>query len=249
MLHRSIAHRALGNSDIMMLEDGNADRQEYQAPLVVLVHGAGGGAWEWVVWRPILESRGYRVEAVDLQPVHNGYEHTRVEDYVDQIVETCTRSCRSSLSSPYSSPTILVGASMGGVLVLKANERVKAKAIVLVCSTAPSGVTPFSVSEPHPAVVKWSESDYAATVACLPGISRVHHKGRTRCCVRQPCLPSEQAPWHHSSCLCRRCGRGNVEVCVAAMARRVGLSSQLHCQWRAHRGSGVPCAVHHPVQG
>ena len=54
--------------------------------LAVLVHGGGGGAWEWDFWRSELESRGYLFRPIDLEPSDGRYESTSLEDYVQQIV-------------------------------------------------------------------------------------------------------------------------------------------------------------------
>src|SRR5688572_9695876 len=95
-------------------------------PVAVMIHGAGGGGWEYRFWKPVFETAGYRVVAPDLVPERGGYEKTTFDDYVRQVVKAGgTR------------PDILIGASMGGVLVLKAAERLQPRAIVLVCSTAP----------------------------------------------------------------------------------------------------------------
>ena len=37
-----------------------------------MVHGGGGGGWEWTAWRGVFESAGLRVDAPDLQPAEAG---------------------------------------------------------------------------------------------------------------------------------------------------------------------------------
>ena len=45
------------------------------APLeAVLVHGAGGGAWEWMQWESALRKAGIQYRPIELQPVSAGYE-------------------------------------------------------------------------------------------------------------------------------------------------------------------------------
>ena len=126
-------------------------------PTVVMIHGAGGGGWEYQYWKPKFEQAGYRVEAPDLMPVKAGLAQTELRDYVAQTVRICgTR------------PVILVGASMGGVIVLSAASQVKVRAIVLVSSAVPAGVGVPGRMVKYPAVVKWSNGPYSDTVASMP---------------------------------------------------------------------------------
>jgi len=126
-------------------------------PTVVMIHGAGGGGWEYQYWKPKFEQAGYRVEAPDLMPVKAGLAQTELRDYVAQTVRVCgTR------------PVILVGASMGGVIVLAAAPKVKARAVILVSSAVPAGVGVPGRMVKYPAVVKWSNGPYSDTVASMP---------------------------------------------------------------------------------
>ena len=57
---------------------------------VLLVHGAGGGAWEYCLWMPVLRAAGWSPEAVELQPravETGGLAATRFEDYLEQVVQ------------------------------------------------------------------------------------------------------------------------------------------------------------------
>jgi len=123
-------------------------------PVAVMVHGAGGGGWEYMFWKPVFEKAGYRVVAKDLVPTKDGLAKTTFSDYVDQIVKE---------SGP--EPAVLIGASMGGPLVLKAAERLHPKSIVLVCSAYPKG---NSTAKPYPAIVKWANGPWKDTVESMP---------------------------------------------------------------------------------
>ncbi|HVT11390.1 MAG TPA: alpha/beta fold hydrolase [Fimbriimonadaceae bacterium] len=127
-------------------------------PVAVMVHGAGGGGWEYRFWKPVFEKAGYKVIAKDLVPAKGGLEKTTVDDYVAQI-------CRDGGDHP----AVLIGASMGGVLVLKAAEKLHPKAIVLVCSTSPKEANP-PAAEPqkYPAIVRWKGGPYKDTVDSMP---------------------------------------------------------------------------------
>jgi pimeloyl-ACP methyl ester carboxylesterase len=77
----------------------------------VLVHGAFGGAWSW---RPVigpLEAAGHTVEALDLPGA--GEDRTPVERIT---LESCVARVREVLESR-PEPAVLVGFSMGGVVV------------------------------------------------------------------------------------------------------------------------------------
>mgnify|MGYP003582939830 FL=1 len=73
----------------------------------MLVHGAGGGAWEWNVWRAVFAAQGIDVVAPDLQPVAAGLPATGLRDYVAQVAEALQALPR---------PRAVVGASLGRLL-------------------------------------------------------------------------------------------------------------------------------------
>lgn len=76
----------------------------------VLVHGAGGGAWEWNLWRGVLQARGMAVSTPDLAAGPAGLAATGLEDYAMQVVAALGALPR---------PRALVGASLGGLLALR----------------------------------------------------------------------------------------------------------------------------------
>jgi len=129
---------------------------------VVMIHGAGGGGWEYDLWRPVFERAGWRVVAKDLVPVKGGYEATKFEDYVRQVVAWTPKRGR----------VVYVGASMGGILALKASERVKVSAIVLVNSVPPKGVGPAREGKKSPPVVKWANGPLKDTEDSMPDSDR-----------------------------------------------------------------------------
>jgi pimeloyl-ACP methyl ester carboxylesterase len=82
----------------------------------VLVHGAWHGAWCWDKVVPLLKKEGHKVEAPDL-PGH-GNDKTPIPEislqaYADRVCEVVDAQ---------SEPVILVGHSMGGVVVTQAAE-------------------------------------------------------------------------------------------------------------------------------
>jgi len=110
----------------------------------VLVHGAWHGSWCWCKIVPLLEQKGHRVEAYDL-PGH-GCDKTPVsgvsmEAYVDSV-------CK--ILDAQSEPVILVGHSLGGVIITQAAEYRPEKIEILVYIAAVllrNGESPLNVPD------------------------------------------------------------------------------------------------------
>jgi pimeloyl-ACP methyl ester carboxylesterase len=130
-----------------------------QRPTVVMIHGAGGGGWEYKFWQAELKSQGWKTIAPDMMPAKGGLAKTTLDDYVAQVVVACRKEKR----------VILVGASMGGALVLKAAEHVKPEAIVLVDAVPPKGTPGWpKSSEPVPDVIRWANGPIKDTRDSMP---------------------------------------------------------------------------------
>lgn len=80
----------------------------------VLVHGAFGGAWCWEPVTGPLRGAGHVVDTLDLPG--GGTDHTPVEDIT--LTSCAKRVCAVLAGRP--EPAILVGHSMGGVVVTQA---------------------------------------------------------------------------------------------------------------------------------
>lgn len=129
---------------------------------VVMIHGAGGGGWEYDHWKPVFERAGYRVVAKDLMPASGGLAQTRFEDYLRQV----------QFWRPPAGKVILVGASMGGILALKSAQLESPSAMVLVNSTTPFGVGPKYVGQQAPPVIRWANGPLKETEDAMPDSSR-----------------------------------------------------------------------------
>lgn len=127
---------------------------------VVMIHGAGGGGWEYDLWKPVFERAGYRVVARDLMPV-GSLAQTRFEDYLRQV----------QFWRPPTGKVILVGASMGGILALKAAEGETPAAIVLVNGVPPIGIVKRP-TKPSPPVVRWANGPLKDTEDSMPDSDR-----------------------------------------------------------------------------
>lgn len=129
----------------------------------VLIHGAGGGGWEYDLWKPVLEKGGWNVVAKDLMPARGGLEKTVFADYVAQVRDWL----------PKSGKVVLAGASMGGILALKAAETASPSAIVLINSTIPAGIAakgypPRAPKPESPPIMRWANGPLRETREAMP---------------------------------------------------------------------------------
>jgi pimeloyl-ACP methyl ester carboxylesterase len=99
----------------------------------ILVHGSFHGSWCWRRVVPLLEAKGHRAVAVDL-PGHGADRTTIAGQSLATYVERVT-----DMVDAQREPVVLVGHSMGGVVVTQAAEdRSKQVArIVYVCAFLP----------------------------------------------------------------------------------------------------------------
>ncbi len=100
----------------------------------VLVHGAFGGAWCWEPVTGLLEAAGHTVETFDLPG--GGGDETPVAEIT---LESCAaRVCDVLASRP--EPAVLVGHSMGGVVITQAagNCPDRVGSLVFVCAFMPA---------------------------------------------------------------------------------------------------------------
>jgi len=124
----------------------------------VLVHGAGGGGWEWNVWRRVFAAHGFDVDALDLQPAGTGLESTGFDDYAAQVRYALEASPR---------PCALVGASLGGLLAMACADA--ADALVLVNPLPPAPWAERLPSRQWPDTVHWRrDARLASTRRALP---------------------------------------------------------------------------------
>jgi pimeloyl-ACP methyl ester carboxylesterase len=100
----------------------------------VLVHGAFGGAWSWEPVIPLLEAVGHTAEAFDLPGA--GEDRTPVADIT--LTSYVARACEVLLA--HAEPAVLVGFSMGGVVVTGAASACpdRVASLVFVAAFMPS---------------------------------------------------------------------------------------------------------------
>lgn len=129
----------------------------------LLLHGAGGGGWEWNVWRAVFEADGMQVHAPDLQPVAGGIDATRLSDYVAQA---------SRALDALPGPRVLVGASLGGLLAAQLaaqGDVARIEALVLVNPLPPAPWHRQLLRRDWPEVVPWArDARLVSTRSALP---------------------------------------------------------------------------------
>ncbi len=97
----------------------------------VLIHGAFSGGWTWCKVVPFLEKAGHTVIAPDM-PGHGKNKMTAVQEITLQTYVDCV----AEVLDKQSEPVILVGHSMGGMIVSQTAEYRpdKIKKLVYVCA-------------------------------------------------------------------------------------------------------------------
>lgn len=95
----------------------------------MLVHNAYHGAWIWYKLKPLLESAGHRVTAVDLAA--SGIDPRPIQA-VDSFDEYSQPLIETLESLPENEEVILVGSSFGGINIAYAADKFPAKTKVLM---------------------------------------------------------------------------------------------------------------------
>ena len=93
----------------------------------LLLHGAGGGGWEWNLWRGILQAHAIAAHAPDLRPSELGLAATDLQHYSRQ-------AGAALLGLPR--PRVLIGASLGGLLAMP--HAAQADALILINPLPPA---------------------------------------------------------------------------------------------------------------
>src|SRR3954470_14682429 len=131
-------------SGLEVVERRPADDQG--RPPLLFVHGLGHGAWCWENWQGAAANAGYASYAVSLRG-HGGssgrLRTSRLGHYVDDVIAVAT-------SLP--APPVLVGHSMGGLVVQQTLARYAARAAVLVAPIPghPAVASLATIARRHP---------------------------------------------------------------------------------------------------
>lgn len=136
----------------------DADPDASGRPPVLLIHGAGGGAWEWNVWRRVFDAAGWASTAPELAAAAEGLAATRLAHYLDGLRRHWPVQ-----------PPVLVGASLGGLLALALAAERPCAALVLVNPLPPAPEAASLPGRAWPDIVPWGrEATLAGTRRALP---------------------------------------------------------------------------------
>ena len=110
-------------------------------PPMLMVHGIMGGSWYFAKWLEFFGARGHPAYALNLRGHHasrpvDDFGRVSVMDYVTDV-----RDAASGVRERHAgAPLILVGHSMGGLVVQKAAESLVPAALVLLSAVPPAGI-------------------------------------------------------------------------------------------------------------
>lgn len=130
----------------------------------ILVHGAWQGAWVWELVKPELESFGHKVVTLDLPG--SGEDLTSPQDitldlYVDSVVDVINQQ---------DDKVILVGHSMGGIVITQTAEYVpdKIDKLVYLCAFVPQNSESLGGKTAGEEGPKFSVNEKDMTAELLP---------------------------------------------------------------------------------
>jgi pimeloyl-ACP methyl ester carboxylesterase len=115
-----------------------APRGARRGPPLLFIHGAFVGAWCWdEYFLPYFAEAGYETHALSLRghgnsPVARAFDLTSLDDYVADVVLA---------ASGIDGAPVMIGHSMGAVLVQRAARRCGARGMVLVAPVPPHGLS------------------------------------------------------------------------------------------------------------
>ena len=105
------------------------------SPNWLLIHGAGGGSWQWGRWQRRMEALGIGALTPQLTPGKHGLAQTGLDQYLEQLDQIAS-AARVDL---------IVGASMGAVLAWQLAARHQRTRLVLInppCPGTPASAFP-----------------------------------------------------------------------------------------------------------
>ncbi|MBL8471314.1 MAG: alpha/beta hydrolase [Rhodocyclaceae bacterium] len=128
-----------GNTEVLV----RAPQADPRATPLVFIHGAYVGAWCWDEhFLPYFAEQGYCCYALSLPGHGNSAGRGQLDSYgIDAYVE-----CLAGVIHALPAPPVLIGHSMGGMVVQKYIEERSVPAAVLMASVPPHGLLPSALS-------------------------------------------------------------------------------------------------------
>ena len=121
-----------------------------------MLHGAGGGAWEWLIWQRVFEAAGAQTHAFDLT-ANGALILTHYSHYLAQV--------RHQIE--LYQPSVLIGASLGGLLAAEASsQKSSVRALILAAPLPKAGVSDMEITAP---LKRWANgTELSKTARALP---------------------------------------------------------------------------------
>ncbi|RMG93627.1 MAG: alpha/beta fold hydrolase [Chloroflexi bacterium] len=141
------------------------DQPKHTTPLL-FIHGAWHGAWCWEeTFLPYFAKHGYTAIALSLRghgnsPNNKSLRWTRISDYVEDVHQCITQLPQTP---------ILIGHSMGGLVIQKYLETHEAPAAILLAAVPVHGVLPASLRKAFHHPIQFLQA--SATMRLYPLIS------------------------------------------------------------------------------
>src|SRR5208282_4475099 len=140
-------YRSPGGPRLEVVGAGNLWR--HRDPVILFVHGAFGGAWMWQEhFLRYFRKSGRSVYALSLRghgrsKGRDQIQSWRFSDYIDDV---------RCVIEKIGAPIVVVGHSLGGLIVQRLIGRVPMRAVVLLASAPPEGIllVGHSLVLPHP---------------------------------------------------------------------------------------------------
>lgn len=137
----------------------------------VFLHGAGAWGGQWAIWQRVFEAAGWTTAAPDRAPAEEGVAATRLADHRLQVLQSL---------EAIEGRSVLIGASLGGLLALLVNEAASGasqcrapKALVLVNPLPPAPwARQCPIGRRAGDVLPWhSEGRFSSSQRALPSSS------------------------------------------------------------------------------
>jgi pimeloyl-ACP methyl ester carboxylesterase len=107
-------------------------------PPVLMVHGAFHGWWAYAKWLPWFATLGVRAFALSVRN-HEGSRQLSADEYRDTGMEHYVEDIASVIAW-VGEPVVLIGHSLGGLMVQKVAEGCDVAAVACIGSASPAGV-------------------------------------------------------------------------------------------------------------
>jgi non-heme chloroperoxidase len=206
------------------IEGLKLEKAETNAPLkkhsILFIHGSGGGAWTWENYLGFFSSRGYLCYAINLRGHHGSRPETNIGHVSIQDHITDVSAVIKALNSP-----ILVGHSLGGLIVQKLAELFDPPAVVALSPAPPRGVFAMSSLGPLLAVIRHSPE-------ILLGRPVIASEDEANRLILNRIPPAERKTLYHKGL--PQSGRLLLELTVGSLAVD---ASKVHCPMLIIAGS------------